>query len=148
MSFTWDSTGIDPDDLLPEGKWMPFKIVEAEELTSKKGNAMVKVTAEVFNHDQYNGKRLWHYVTFIPKGNPGDGINVQFRKCIGVPFGGNDEVDAADWIGKRFMGKIAHEDNEGQRNHKIKSVSPMKDQGSAQEGATVGEMNKDSDIPF
>jgi hypothetical protein len=131
MSFMHDSSGIDPDQefpLLPEGQWFPFRIYEAEELTSKKsGNPMILAKCEVVGDDRYADMNVWHYVVFIPKGKPGEGINVHFRKCIGVPFGGEDEVDAEDWIGKRFMGKIAHEVYNNKKNHKIDQVSPMRD---------------------
>lgn len=128
MSFKYDSTGIDPDakfPLLPEGEWFPFKIYDAEEMTSKKGNPMILAKCEVVGDERYVDMDVWHYVVFIPKGSKGDGINVHFRKCIGVPFGGDDAVDADDWVGKRFMGKIGHEAYQGKTNHKIVEVSAM-----------------------
>jgi hypothetical protein len=137
MSFLHDSTGIDPDQefpLLPEGQWFPFKIYEAEESVSKKaGYPMILAKCEVVGDDRYAEMNVWHYVVFIPKGKSGDGINVHFRKCIGVPFGGNDDVDADDWVGKRFMGKIVHEVYLGKKNHKIGEVSPMREEGSRPE---------------
>lgn len=129
MSFNYDSTGIDPDakfPLLPEGEWFPFKIFEAEESTSKKsGYPMILAKCEVVGDERYADMNVWHYIVFIPKGQKGDGINVHFRKAIGVPFGGDDAVDAEDWVGKRFMGKIAHETYNGKTNHKIAEVSAM-----------------------
>lgn len=160
MSFQYDSTGIDPDQefpLLPEGQWFPFRIYEAEELTSKNGNPMILAKCEVFNDERYADMNVWHYVVFIPKGKAGDSINVHFRKCIGVPFGANDVIDAEDWVGKKFMGKIAHEEYKGKKNHKIAQVSPMRDQGTeaamaAQAPATPkpakAATGGDEEIPF
>ena len=149
MSFRYDSTGINPDvtyDLLPEG-WYTFRIYEAEELESKKGNPMVLAKCEVVGDQRYGDVHIWHYVTFIPKGKPGDGVNVHFRKCIGVPFGGDDEVEARDWMGKKFMGYAVQETYEGKTRNKISKVSPMPnaDKNPTQVGSSAA---KDAEVPF
>lgn len=129
MSFRYNSTGIDPDakfPLLPEHEWFPFNIYEAEELVSKeKKFPMILAKCEPMDA-RFADMDVWHYIVFIPRGQKGDGINVHFRRCIGVPFGGDDEVHAEDWVGKRFMGKIGHEPFNGRMNHKIVEVSPMR----------------------
>jgi hypothetical protein len=141
MPFPYDSTGIDTNRpefaLIPEG-WYTFKIVEADEQKSKKGNDMVLCKCEVVGDETYKGVLVWHYVVFLPKGQKGDGINVHFRKCIGVPVGGNDVVDAYEWLGKKFKGKIAHEEYDGKTKHKIAEVSPLE--------STVGAT--EDEIPF
>jgi hypothetical protein len=147
MSFLYDSTGVNPDEYptLPEG-WYPFRIYEAEEQTSSKGNPMVLAKCEVLGDARYQGMTIWHYVTFIPKGRPGDGINVHFRKSIGVPFGGNDQVDAKDWIGRKFMGYAVQETYEGKTRNKLTKISPIKDDESVTEvGATSPD---DLEVPF
>jgi len=149
MSFLHDSTGVNPDvqyDLLPEG-WYTFRIYEAEEMESKKGYPMILARCEVVGDVRYKDSSVWHYVVFIPKGQKGDGISVHFRKCIGVPFGGQDEVDARDWMGKKFMGYAVQETYEGKTRNKIAKVSPMPD---ADKNATeVGNSGvKDEEIPF
>lgn len=125
MPFLHDSRGVNPDEfaLLPDG-WYPFKIYEAEEMKSSKGHDMVLVKAEVFNDPRYMGFTVWNYVSFIPKDKPGAGISVHFKKCIGVPYGGEDMVDAKDWVGKKFMGKVSTEEYEGKRRNKFKEISP------------------------
>lgn len=145
MSFQYDSTGIDPDQefpLLPEGQWYPFKIFSAEEMQSSNGNPMILAKCEVYGDARYQDMQVWHYVVFIPKGHRGDGINVHFRKCIGVPFGGNDEIDAEEWVGKKFMGKIAHEVYKGKKNHKISEISPMQSQ------SVPTDKKEEDEIPF
>jgi hypothetical protein len=130
---------VDPDQfqLLADG-WYPFKIFEAEEMKSSKGNDMVLAKCEVSGHsEEADGQTVWHYVTFLPKDRKGAGISVHFRKCIGVPYGGEDEVDARDWIGKRFIGKVTTEEFEGKRRNKIAEISPI------ESGKTT-----DAQIPF
>lgn len=153
MPFKHDSTGVDPDmkfPLLPVDQWFPFRIYDAEEQVSKSGNNMVLAKCEVFNDERYGGEQVWHWVTFLPSDNKGAGISVHFRKCIGVPFGGNDEVDAQAWIGKRFMGKIEHSEYKGRKNHKIGEVSPMRETSSPVPDAAVSALKEmaDDQIPF
>lgn len=151
MSFRYNATGIDPDmqyPLLPEGKWFPFRVFEAEEKESKSGYPMIVCKCEPFNvPSEYREFVVWHYVTFIPPDQKGAGINVHFRKCIGVPWEGNAEVDADDWIGKKFMGKIGHETYQGKKNHKIVEVSPLPADQQEDLPAAAG-ANKDEEIPF
>lgn len=125
MPFQHDSRGVDPDDfpILPDG-WYPFKIFDAEESKSKKGLPMVVVKSQVFNDPRYSGQSVWNFIVFLPKDRPGAGISVHFRKCIGVPFGGDDIVDASEWIGKKFMGEVIAETYEGKRRNKFAKISP------------------------
>ena len=150
MPFRHDSTGIDPEagggfSLIPDG-WYPFKIVHAEEQVSKKGKDMVFLKAAVINDPRYEGKEIWHWVVFIPKGEKGEGMSVHFRKCIGVAFGSNDLVDASDWVGKRFMGKIKAETHDGKTNNKFAEVSPMTEK--SEEMAQQVNEKSDEEIPF
>jgi len=150
MSFKYDSTGITSEfPLLPEG-WYDFKIIEAEETQSSKGNNMVLAKCQVINNPDYDDI-LHHYVTFLPPDNKGAWINVAFRKAIGVPHGGDDIVDADDWIGKRFKGFVVEDEYQGQKKNKIQKVSPLKDSDEGEPAAvklSKKGVNKDEDIPF
>lgn len=141
MSFKHNSTNISAEEyeLLPEG-WYPLRIYEAEELKSKKGYDMVLAKCEVFNDPRYPSTSLWHYVVFLPEGEKGAGISVHFRKACGLPFGGDDVIDAEEWKGKKFMGSITVEEYEGKKRNKIAKVSPMPDAEVAQKS--------EEDIPF
>lgn len=115
MSFRHNSTGIEPSQgkftPLPEGEYRVV-IEDAVEKTSKKGFPMIECTLAVIEDNNNQGKTLKHYVVFLPAGEKGDGISVHFRHCIGVPFGGDDEVDAQDWIGKKLRVKLKIEERE------------------------------------
>lgn len=155
MSFAYDATGLDPDQsypLLPEGKWFPFRIFETEEKESKSGNPMVVCKCRPFNVPaEYREFEVWHYVTFMPPDQKGASLNVHFRKCIGVAWEGNVDVEADDWVGQTFMGKIGHEFYNGKKNHKIVEISPMpKGQETEQPEppAAAVASKKDKDIPF
>ncbi len=127
MPFKHNSTGIDPTStimLMPDG-WYTMKINEAEEMTSSKGNDMILVKCSPVNDPEYSEASIWHYVAFLPKGQKGDGISVWFRKCIGVPFGGEDTVDADDWVGRKFKAYVAQETYEGKTRNKISKVESL-----------------------
>jgi hypothetical protein len=128
MPFEYDSAGVTEErgfEPIPDG-WYPFRIVEADEAKSKNGHPMVKVVAECLD-SSYRGRRIWHWVVFIPKGQPGDSMNVHFRKSIGVPHDGKVVIDADDWIGKTFMGKVTSETYNNRINNKFAQVSPLPD---------------------
>lgn len=156
MSFKYNSSGIkDEFPTLPEG-WYDFKIIEAEEGTSKKnGYDMILAKCQVINNPDYaDFSPLWHYVVFPDPTANWAWINVAFRKAIGVPHGGDDVVDADDWTGKRFKGYvIVEEGDDGVKRNKIQKVSPLKDSSAAKEAAMAAQapskkVNKDEDIPF
>lgn len=124
MPFKHNSTGIDPNNTFPTmtDGWYTFKIKEAEEKTSKKGHDMILAKCSPVNEPSFEDVTIWHYVVFIPKGEPGDGISVHFRKAIGVPFGGDDLVDAEDWVGRKFEAYVITEKYEGKSRNKISEV--------------------------
>lgn len=126
MSFMHDSRGIKEDSFpkLPEKKWFEFKIVEAEEMKSKNGLNMIKMVVKLINDPEWDGTKLTHYLTFILKGDPGEGMSVHFRKSIGVPYGGNDLVNAEEWIGKRFKATTVLEEYKGISSSKLKLIAP------------------------
>lgn len=140
MSFTHNSKGIEVDKfkLLPEGRSFVFKIFDAEEKVSTKGNNMIQIKCSVLNEEKYSDVQVWHWVVFLPKGEKGDWMSVNFRKCIGVPFGGEDIVTAEDWIGKKFVGKVKHELYNGKMSHKIAEISEVPASG----------VIEDDDVPF
>lgn len=127
-SFMFDSTGVKDDSsfsLLPDG-WYPFRIAEAEAMKSKSGFPMILAKCKCIDPRHPDVGMIWHYVVFLPKGQKGDGMNVHFRKCIGVPFEGNIRVDSEEWQGKTFMGKVETEEYNGKSKNKIALVSPIK----------------------
>lgn len=126
--FPHSSTGVSADKpkyapQVPAGTHS-FKIGDATEKVSKSSLNMIELTAVVIDNDALTGKSIKHWVVFIPAGQPGDGINVHFRKTIGVPYGGEDTVDATQWVGKKFVGKVSHETKDGKTFGKIVDIEP------------------------
>lgn len=110
-----DYTGVDPDkprfELVPEGQYT-FQVKKAEAAKSKKGYFMVKCECEIINDIEWMGKKINHYVTFVPKDSDGAGIPVHFLKVIGQPWEGKFDVTVKDWEGGTFLGTVKHEDYE------------------------------------
>ncbi len=127
MPFKHDSSGIESNStvlLMPDG-WYTMKIDEAEEMKSQNGNNMILVKCSPVNEAQYTEMSIWHYVVFLPKGQKGDGISVWFRKAIGIPVGGNDVVDADDWVGRKFKAYVSQDTYKGKTRNKIIKVDTL-----------------------
>ncbi len=146
MPFIHNSKGVNPNPgftPIPAGEYS-FVIEDATEKTSKKGLPMIEVSLKVIEHAEYHGKGFKHYVVFIPAGEKGDGMSLHFRHCIGVPFGGEDEVNAADWVDKKLRAKIIVEtrnvDGKEYTGNKIKAVMPY--------GADFPEIKPKEEAPF
>jgi hypothetical protein len=110
MSFPHDAaapTEGGGSRLLTPGKY-ELLITKVEEKTSKKGNyPMVNVTCEVQNNEEFNGAKVFHNVTFLPKDKPGAGMSTHFLKTIGQPWDGAIEVNPDAWVGEDFTAKIS-----------------------------------------
>jgi len=91
--------------LLPDGSY-ELQITDTEERKTSKGDPMVNVECEVINNPEYNGKRIYYNVSFLPKNKPGSGMSTHFVKCINQPWEGSVEVDCQAWIGEKFKAKI------------------------------------------
>lgn len=135
MVFKHDSTGISTlkdYTKLQNKKRYNFKIVEAKEGMTKNGDPIVylKLSTE--------GKidLIDHSVVFLKKGKPGEGISVHFRKTIGMPYGGNDDVDATLWIGKEFSAWNTHKEYNGKLTDSLNNIEPVKEE------------KKSDDVPF
>lgn len=143
MSFQYDGTGIDPDakgtgKLLPK-RWHSFEIVSFVardgkeyplEGRTKNNDPMVNILCEVVDDPEFDGERVFHTVTFLPKDKPGAGMSVHFLKTLGEPWEGKFDVDTDSWIGKRFMGYVINEEYNGKTKNKITEVKlyePQKD---------------------
>lgn len=120
--------------LLPAGQWFKFRIIDTKEKKTSKGLDMVEVVAEVIETPDFNGARVWHYVTFMTdKKAKGFGMSVHFRKCIGEPTGNEDLVDCLRWIGRTFMASIKHESYEGKVSAKFKAINAVEGQKQEEE---------------
>ncbi len=169
MPFKHDSSGIDPDApsilLLPDG-WYKLKIMEAEEQVSSNGNDMILCKCGIVGEPQFADASIWHWVVFLPakdkdgKPTKGAGMSVVFRMAIGVPFGGDDVVDADDWVGKRFMGFVVSEiytnketGKSTKRNkiQQLKSIEEWEKENAPAKPVANGKAKSsavDEDVPF
>lgn len=134
--FEFDATGIDASSqgqnkLLPK-KWFAFQIIA---FTSKAGDEYPKegftkeakypkvdFLAEVIDDEEYNGERIFHTVTFMPKEKDGSGMAIHFLKTIGQPYEGKLKPDAQAWVGSKFMGYAITDEYKGKTKNKIGEI--------------------------
>lgn len=107
--------------LLPAGTY-DLLITKVEEKISQKGGyPMINVTCEVQNNTDFNGAKVFHNVTFMPKDKPGAGMSSHFLKCINQPFEGAISVDPQAWVGEDFKAKIQTREYEKKDGSKAKT---------------------------
>jgi hypothetical protein len=139
MSFDFDGTGIVVEDkkfekkLLPKGNY-DFEIVEFVskagnsyplEGKTKNGDPKVDILAQVINSAEFDGERIFHSVTFMPKDKPGAGMAIHFLKTIGQPYEGKFNVNPEAWVGERFRGYVISDEYQGKKSNKIKGIEPI-----------------------
>lgn len=142
--FNYDATDIEPTTggqakLLPK-RWFSFEILNftsrdgvnypKEGFTKKNNYPKIDFLAEVVDDEEFNGERIFHSVTFMPKGKDGAGMAIHFLKTIGEPYEGQITPNADEWVGKRFMGYVIQDEYQGKKNNKlgeIKLYEPKKD---------------------
>lgn len=115
--------------LLPAGTY-DLVITKVEEKKSGKGHPMVNVTCEVLNNPEFNGAKVFHNVTFLPKADKGSGMSSHFLKCINQPYEGAIEVDSSKWVGESFKAKLVQEDftyTKGEKIGQVKKVNAIKE---------------------
>lgn len=112
MPVRFNATGIDPTvrsyTPLPDGTYT-LKIAKAEETKSKKGNLMAKLECEVINNLEYNTRKVFHNVTFLPASEKAAGMAIHFLKTIGQPWEGEIDIDIPAWVGAQFVAKLGQD---------------------------------------
>lgn len=96
--------------LLPDGEY-ELQITKTEERKTQKGYPMVNCECEVVNNPEYNGRKVFHNVSFLPKETdgkptPGAGMSTHFMKCINQVNEGIADIDCASWVGEKFKAKL------------------------------------------
>lgn len=105
--------------LLPAGTY-DLQITDTEERKTKNNDPMVNVTCEVINNPEFNGKTIFHNVSFLPKDKPGAGMASHFLKTINQPYEGSIEINPDNWVGEKFRAKV------GEREYQKKDGTKMK----------------------
>lgn len=87
--------------LLPDGDY-ELQITNTEERKTQAGYPMVNCECEVINNVEFNGRKVFHNVSFLPKDKPGSGMSTHFLKCINQPWEGAIEVNHENWRGEKI----------------------------------------------
>jgi hypothetical protein len=158
MGWKHNATGVEPAagfTVVPAGEYT-LRIDETEERTSSNGDPQVKVIFKV-EDDAFDGAKIWHYVTFFPKGAKAAGIPLYFLKCIGEPYKGEFEVEPLNWIGRTVRATVAVEKDLKDRDRNvvknfILSLNDTPKVGNPVEGETGGfgeyAKMKEDEVPF
>jgi len=71
------------------------------------GTPLTKLTCEVADEGEHFGKRVWHNVVWVPRGNgekanPGHGMAVHFLHAVGLQYDGEFSFEESDLQGRTF----------------------------------------------
>lgn len=128
----YDGTGVTPSDfsVFPAGDYH-LVITGYTEKSNKHGlpSYRIECTVDDVEKKEAFGKKCWHGIHILPKENRGAGIAVHFLKTIGEPWEGEYDIDADNWVGKRFHARvmISRNDYNGKDENEIVSIKPVVD---------------------
>jgi hypothetical protein len=136
--INWDPTKVKEESfqLLPDGEY-DVSIIDVELRETQKGYPMAAVKAQVINNQEFNGKWLFHNVTFMPEDAKGAGMAKHFLKSIGQPID-KPGVNIDDWKGCTFRAKVGTRTYEGKTYNEIKGVDQTE----------LGAAKEKNDVPF
>lgn len=136
--FDYDATGIEPSSqgqgkLLPK-QWFSFEVIEhttkdgsktypLEGYTKEKNYPKVDILAKVIDHKDYADERVFHSVTFMPKGTDGSGMAIHFLKTIGEPYEGKIKPNAKTWVGAKFDAYVIEDEYMGKKKNKFGEIA-------------------------
>lgn len=154
----YDATGIEPSSqgqskLLPK-EWFTFEVIEytskdgahtypEEGFTNENHYPKVNVLVQVVDEGEYQGERIFHTVTFMPKGVSGAGMAIHFLKTIGQPYEGKFTPDPLAWVGERFLGYAVVDEYKGKQKNKLGEIKPVEFRNPE-----IAKAAKTDDIPF
>jgi|GEM_PF-1237040 len=155
--FSADYTGVEEvGDFspIPKGDYI-LRVFEVDEGKSGKGHPMVKVTLKVTTEGMYQGRRVWHNVTFLPPDSAGAGFSKHWLKVLGEPYSGKVRVNPDNWTGKFVEATIdidTYQGNSGEEKKKniladIRAVEAGGDTISEQKGGGANSADLE-EVPF
>ena len=120
----------------PAGKEYFLKVKNAQEKVSKTSGRNMIATEYVIAEGEYEGIHVFNYLTFIEDGAKGHGMTIHALKAHGLPWEGDVEISAGDFIDIMVKCDLDVETYEGKPKNVIKKFHlPPSDEemGTAQE---------------
>lgn len=127
----------------PAGKEYFLKVRNAVEKVSKTSGRNMIATEYVIAEGEYEGIHVFNYLTFIEDGAKGHGMTIHALKAHGLPWEGDVEISAGDFIDVMVKADLDIETYEGKPKNVIKKFHlPPSDEemGTAQEPAPEPEV--------
>ena len=103
---------------IPEGEYYLVVKKVTDGVVASSGRQKANLEFEV-GTGPYEGRKIWHTLTFIPEGDAGHGIMVQALKALGMPHDGELDFDSQELLGKVCRAKIIIDTYDGKKNNKI-----------------------------
>lgn len=128
--ITMEANAKEADGFLPipDGEYI-LTCTKVTDKTASTGRAMANLELTV-GDGEYEGRKVWHNVTFIPKGEDGHGFMVHALHAFGLPFDGSLDFDTSEFRGRSCKAQVNTETYKGKANNKIADFITV-DGGSA-----------------
>ena len=103
---------------IPEGEYYLVVKKVTDGIVASSGRQKANLEFEV-GTGPYEGRKIWHTLTFIPEGDAGHGLMVQALKALNMPHDGELDFDSQELLGKVCRAKVIIATYEGKKNNKI-----------------------------
>ena len=110
------SVGFEP---LPPDTYIVI-VTSCQIKESSTGNPMVSLEAEVAEHEEYNGRKLFWNISLVEKAA---GILKGFLVAANVPISGND-FNTEDIMGQILKVTVTQEEYNGEMRNQVKKFFP------------------------
>lgn len=111
VEFEGDKTKEGSFEVIPAGDYylicddVQDSDKNGQTLVSKNGNPMC-VLEMVVKEGEHEGRRILHYLTFLPKDAKGHGMTLHALHAFGLPYDGAVEIDTDSFKGRTVKAKI------------------------------------------
>lgn len=150
----FESAGYYDHKLIVDQK-VTLYIVDYKEKTSGKGYPQLTIDNDVMeavnDPDWKFNDRIFHTITFIPKGLPGHGIAVHFFKVLGFKPDeqGIMDIDLDSLIGKQYRAfAYVERGADGRKYQRVRNFEPIEPSDAMPTEAPRQEPAPEDDVPF
>lgn len=155
----YDATGIEPSaqgqaKLMPRG-WFKFEVISyttkdgsktypMDGFTNKNHYPKTDLLTECISEGEYKGCRVFHTVTFMPKGVDGAGMAIHWLKTIGQPYEGKIKPNSSVWPGAIFMGYPIVDEYMGKKKNKFGEIKACEEYNDPE----IQKAAETNDLPY
>ena len=130
----------------PKGRYA-FEVTDLKDRKTQSGFPMVILTLTIAK-GEHAGRKMWHNVTFFPKGEKGHGFTLRAMHALGLPFDGKVNVDTNRIMGATFEAEVDIEEYEWDGKMREKNVITNFIIDDSRQTSKSGKTDDMEEVPF